>query len=103
MKVHGNKDLSKKILINQRAIDNNKYVVRHSRMERLESGDVIEVPSSVRVGVYSPDDFENLFGYNSGRTGISVFTTVTGESVEVLHDPTIEKRGRKKSETEITE
>lgn len=92
------------MLIPQLSVDNGKYVVRHSRMTKLDSGDVLEIPSSVRLGIYSPDDFVNLFEYNFGRTGVSVFTTVTGETIQVLHDPTIseEKRGRKKVENETT-
>lgn len=104
--MYGNLDSKKEFEFDEKS--KGYYVVRHSRFETLASGQTIEDPGTVHYQYYSPMFWELNVTQPQMRGGVDNITRVSGESMEVLHDPTIEestkeepKRGRpKKEETE---
>lgn len=104
--MYGNLDSNKEKEMN--AASKDKYFVRHARIERMNSGAVVEDPGSVRYQYYTQSFWdENVLSYTE-RGQKDMITAVTGESSTILHDPTIEedkpKRGRRpntENETEL--
>lgn len=65
--------------------DKDHYHVKHSRMEKLPSGALIEDPGSIRIQMYDKNTFEDQ-KLNQEKGLPSIWDM--GETVTILHDPT---------------
>jgi|GEM_PF-2877337 len=63
------------------------FIVRHSRMEKLSSGQAVEDPGSVRIQIYRPEVYADLINENE-KTGERNAFVQSGEKTIVLNDPT---------------
>lgn len=76
--------------------DADHYHVRHSRMEKLTSGVVIEDPGSVRFQQYRKEVFEDQI-LNQEKGLPSIWDN--GEALKVVHDPTKKLKAQVETET----
>jgi len=101
--MYGNLDSKKEEQMN--AASKDKYFVRHSRVQALDSGAVIEDPGSITYQYYPVHFWDaNVLAYQE-RGQKDMLTSVTGQTITILHDPTMAeeekpKRTRKNTENE---
>jgi len=70
-------------------------------MLKTETGHTLEDPGTVRLQYYDVHFWEDKQEFEEQIKGKGLITSVTGETVEILHDPRIkEPRGRNKKENE---
>ncbi len=105
--MYGNKDSKQEKEMN--VLSKNKYFVRHSRVEKTTTGFTIEDPGSIRYQYYDIEFWDRFVNVPRENGGVDLLTQVSGETITILHDPTIQdeekpkrtRRGKTEDETEL--